>query len=238
MQRYPEMLFLQEYGARFLTDIGAVFRNIRKAIREINKIETENMANDPTEYVAGVDWGRSNDYTVVTILDARTGHLEDWDRFRKIPWHLQVERVAKLLREYKAKALTDSTGLGEPVFDMLYKEYNNISAFNITNRSKMEIIDNLAIMIENGAKYNQNQGRYAQPNVFFDDHDIPKITYPDIPQLIEELSMFGADITPSGRVKYNAPRGFNDDFVISLALAAWQLKRQSIELGFEFSTIF
>ena len=133
------------------------------------------------------------------------------------------------LRSYKAKALCDGTGLGDPVFVMLYREYSNIQNFNITNRTKQEIIDNLAVMIERGGKLKPMP---LEPK------DAPKVTYPEIPDLIQELSMFGMDQTPGGRVKYGAPRGFHDDFVVSLALAAWQLKRNAVDLGFEFSTIF
>jgi len=204
----PERVFLQEYCARFLQDLGAVFRNVLGSVSG----DFEDPL-DGVEYVAGVDWGRANDYTVVSIVDVDSGHLVAYDRFRKASWNLQVKRVARLLQKYRAKTLCDSGGIGDPLQEMLNAEYNNASRFKITSASKGDLIENLALMIEDGL-----------------------ITYPDIPNLIEELSLFGMKQT-STTIKYQAPRGYHDDFVISLALAAWQLKKSVKEIGFEFLTM-
>jgi hypothetical protein len=52
-----------------------------------------------------------------------------------------------------------------------------------------------------------------------------QITIPPIPELINELKLYGYKTTPSGNVQYGAPEGYHDDCVIALALASWQLKR-------------
>ena len=52
-----------------------------------------------------------------------------------------------------------------------------------------------------------------------------KITIPQIPELINELKLYGYKISANGNVQYGAPEGYHDDCVIALALAAWQLKR-------------
>lgn len=51
-----------------------------------------------------------------------------------------------------------------------------------------------------------------------------QISIPNIPELINELKLYGYKTTPSRNVQYGAPEGYHDDCVIALALAAWQLK--------------
>ena len=52
-----------------------------------------------------------------------------------------------------------------------------------------------------------------------------QVTIPQIPELINELKLYGYKISASGNVQYGAPEGYHDDCVVALALAAWQLKR-------------
>jgi hypothetical protein len=209
----PDMIFYQEYAARFVEDFGEVFRDIRKAIK--GTLEPPSTSPD-YEYVAGVDWGKSGDYTVVTILDQK-GHLVAYDQMYKQSYQFMSRRVAETLKSYKARALVESTGMGDPIFEMLEREYPNVTPFNMTNTSKGDIIENLAIMIERGAKGDDNG-----------------ITYPEIPELILQLQAFGMKQKTTGTIKYSAPKGFHDDYVISLALAAWLLRKGSIEIGIEF----
>jgi hypothetical protein len=209
----PDMIFFQEYAARFVEDFGEVFRDIRKAIR--GTLEPP-AASPDYEYVAGVDWGKSGDYTVVTILDQK-GHLVAYDQMYKQSYKFMAERVAETLASYKAHALVESTGMGDPIFEMLQREYHDITPFNMSNVSKGDIIENLAIMIERGAR--------GTPN---------GVTYPEIPELIVQLQAFGMKQKTTGTIKYAAPKGFHDDFVISLALSAWQLRKNTIEAGFYF----
>ena len=51
------------------------------------------------------------------------------------------------------------------------------------------------------------------------------ISFPDIPELINELSTFTFEQTDGGLIKYSAPDGMHDDIVISLALANWACGR-------------
>ena len=196
-----EAVFWQEYGARFQADLGAVFKGILEARQGDLEPPREGV-----EYFAGVDFGfsRGHSYTVVAILDER-GHLVAYDRFRGLGYKMTVERVASLLKEYKATALVDSTGFGNPIFEMLYERYDRIYPMRIKGHNKGPLIDNLALMIEQG-----------------------RVTYPDIPELIEELHVFGME-QKGGKIEYKAPKGFTDDFVIALALAAWQLRDVSSE---------
>ena len=45
------------------------------------------------------------------------------------------------------------------------------------------------------------------------------ISFPDIPELINELNIFTFETLPSGMLRYAAPDGLHDDIVMALALA-------------------
>ncbi len=145
----------------------------------------------------GVDLAKYMDFTVITVLD-RKGDLVYFDRFNKIDWNLQKERIRFISKKYPGKIVLDSTGVGDPIYDELRKDGLNVEGYRFTSPSKEQLINNLSMVIE-------------QELVHLD----------DIPELINELEIFEYQITPSRNLKMSAPEGYHDDCVISLALAAW-----------------
>lgn len=205
----PQLVFMQEYAARFLSDLGSVFQDITKAVHRSRSFEEPRTGE---QYYMGVDLGKVNDYTVLTIIDS-SGHVVHWDRFKTLNWPAQVKRIVDTADHYnEATILIDSTGLGDPVYDFIRLRYRHVQAFKITNPRKRDLIDNLAIAISSN-----------------------RISYPHIQELMEELQLFGVEQTSSGNIRYQAPRGFHDDCVISLALATWlKYKLTSKKLSFTF----
>ena len=208
--KLPQRVFMQEYAGRFLEDLGAVFQNITQAIT--GSLEPPVPGE---EYYVGVDLGKVQDYTVAIVTNS-IGHVVSFDRFRKKSWTRQVEDIIRIAREYNdATVFIDSTGLGDPIYDFIRVRYPHISSVKISGKSKSELIENLAISIQSG-----------------------HFTYPDIPELIEELSLFGVEQTASGTVRYEAPHGFHDDCVIAAALAAWaNVKVAAKKISFEWVDI-
>jgi len=208
--KLPTRVFLQEYVGRFLEDLGAVFQNITGAITGGLEPSIEGE-----EYYMGVDLGKVQDYTVAIVTNL-SGHVVAFERFRKKSWTVQVEEILRLAREYNdASIYIDSTGLGDPIYDFMRVRYPHISSVKISGQRKKELIENLAIAIQTG-----------------------HFTYPEIPVMIEELSLFGVDKTASGVIKYEAPRGFHDDCVIAAALAAWaNVKAAASKIHFEWVDI-
>jgi len=208
----PERLFRQEYGAEFLADLGSIFRFRRDENNKIINVQGEFQPPDPKgRYVAGADFGKRVSFTAVVVIDARTGHLVAFDRFKEVDWVLQVQRIANLVREYNAPLYVDSTGLGDPIFDFLQRIYPNVFPLHLSASRKKNLIDNLALMIEHG-----------------------DLTWPDEPLILDELQVFGIEQSRSGKRKYEAPRGFYDDIVIAFALAAWGLRRGARRPGYAF----
>lgn len=186
----PMRIFQQEYEARFLDDGGEVFRNIRDCIR--------GQYEEPTDrrtFYAGVDLAKSSDYSVICILNDK-GHLVHFERFNDIAYTIQKERITRTVGRYRAHTYIDSTGVGDPIFDDLSLSDLAINSFKFTNISKRQIIEALSMAIERA-----------------------EISFPEEPDLINELSTFTFEQLPSGMIRYNAPSGLHDDCVIALALA-------------------
>jgi len=192
----PEQVFKQEYQALFLEDAASVFRGVREIISDDCLKEPENH-----KYILGVDLGKHEDFTVLTVLDKYTHKVVHWERFKKIDWNLQKERIMATSKKYNnARIIIDSTGLGDPISDDLKHHGLIVDDFKISGKSKSQLIDKLSIYI-------QQKAIQIPPN--------------DI--LTDELESYGYQLSDSGNIKYSAPTGLHDDCVISLALAVWGL---------------
>lgn len=201
----PELVFRQEYLAEFLEDIGAVFRNVRAHIKKIATIPQKDH-----RYVVGADLAKYEDFTVLTALDVASGELHGFERFSQLDWVFQRRRIVEFCKRYNnARLLIDSSGVGDPIYDELRRHKINITGYKFTSSTKADLIENLSLMLDNN-----------------------QLSYPDIPELINELRIFGYKRTPAGNIQYQAPETMHDDCVISLALAAWQIRRPSkIDVG-------
>ncbi|MCP3681203.1 MAG: hypothetical protein GY861_00800, partial [bacterium] len=144
VSEFPERIFRQEYQAEFLDDGGEVFRNIRDCIKGP-------MGNIPftpkNSYYAGVDLGKSVDFSVICILD-NYGHLVFYDRFKDVDWSLQKPRIVNACGQYRAFTKMDSTGLGDPILSDVMRSGIAIQGFKFSNISKRQLIEKLAMAIE------------------------------------------------------------------------------------------
>lgn len=197
----PELVFRQEYLAEFLSDVGAVFRGIKNCIMGVLSDPKPNES-----YTLGVDLAKYSDFTVLCCLDSR-GHLVAFDRFNQIDWAFQKARIIDMAEKYRAKVIIDSSGVGDPIFEDLQRAGLNIEGYKFTNESKKQLIEGLSLAIEQR-----------------------RVSFPDIPVLINELKIFGYKIKASGTITYNAPPGYHDDCVIALALAAREVSAGTNEV--------
>ena len=211
-----ELLYAQEFEAKFIDDFGMVFReeDIEAAMAELPGvvIRDHTVDSEPQQghlYVAGIDWGRKYDYTVVAILDTgqspmRLVHLS---RRRSASWRAQAEEVAQILFRFGTRRiLVDNNSMGDSVAEMLTDQMDKktqnatwhpkIDRYNFGAETKQTLIDKL------------NVGLSAHA-----------LQFPPLPALVDELRNFEYAPGGPGRLKMAARAGGHDDCVIALALA-------------------
>ena len=195
----PERIYQQEYEALFLDDAGGVFRRVLEAATLQPQAPTAHG-----QYVMGVDWGKSNDFTVLTVIDVVQREMVAMDRFNQIDYAVQRGRLQALAERYKPTViLAESNSMGEPIIEQLQRDGLPVRGFQTTNATKAAIIEGLALAFER-----------------------TELRILDDATLVGELQAYEMDKTPSGMVRYGAPEGLHDDTVMSLALA-WEAAHTS-----------
>jgi phage terminase large subunit-like protein len=192
-ERVPDRTYRQEWLAEFVDDGGGVFRRVLEAA-------TGTVQDDPIDghnYVMGVDWGKSNDYTVIAVIDSETKELVLMDRSNKVDYSVQVMRLTALCdRFHPAAIVAERNSMGEPLIEALQRSDLPVIPFITTNATKANIIDGLALAFERG-----------DLRIIHD------------PILVSELQAYESERLPSGLQRYSAPDGMHDDCVMSLAMA-------------------
>lgn len=203
----PRRVFEQEVMAVFQDESGGVFRGVRDAV---DKDRTEPDAwHNTRRYSAGVDLARIEDFTVIDVVDD-LGRQVYHERFNQISWERQQESIKRVAKQYRCPVVLDTTGVGDPIFEALRKAGLQVVPFQFTNASKEQLIDNLAMRIEQG------EARLM-----------------DIDVQTNELLAYQYELTPSRNVRMNAPAGMHDDTVIALGLAYWGLKHNTESFSFK-----
>lgn len=203
-QELPEMVFQQEYEAVFLAESAGVFTNIDACIRGGMLDPQPNC-----DYVVGWDIAKYQDFSVISVLNCQTMHLDYWQRTNHVDYSVQVEDVCSIALRYNyAYILQDSTGVGDPVLEQVKMRGLRADGYLFTNTSKKTLIEGLVVGI-------QNVG----------------VTFPHIPVLIAELRQMQYTLTPSRLISYAAPDGAHDDTVMSLGLAYLAASRPHVPLS-------
>ncbi len=201
--RLPERVYLQEFCGQFIEGAGAVFRNVRECATGTFSEKVEGVS-----YHGGLDLARVEDFTVATIVhkdrEQRKVLVDAIDRFHKLDWSLQVQRIVALSRKYSATLLCDTTGVGDPVHESLRGAGAYVNPYPFTLASKNALVNNIAMMLE--------RRRVVLPK--------PELA----PELIDELEAFEYSVTERGAVRSSAPSGQHDDCVMSLGLALWEVR--------------
>lgn len=202
----PERVWREEYLAEFVEDSGHVFRRIHEAATAPRAA----MPVSGRRYVAGVDWGREQDFTVIVILDTETRQMVALDRFQQIGWQLQRDRLQVLAERWQPGVIwAEANSIGAPNIEALQAEGLPVRPFTTTARSKSGLIEGLALALERG--------------------DVALL--PD-DVLLGELASYTLQRLPEGGYRYSAPSGAHDDCVIALALAWHGLQHGGTSIEF------
>lgn len=164
-------------------------------------------------YVAGVDWGRENDYTALSIFDVHTGHEVYIDKWRKPLSYSQIRaEIARVLCEWRVK--------------LCVCEYNSIGGVNMHELSEDVMVRwrglgnelHTAPGIDRFVTTNKTKA-YAV-DLFrrgLESHDILLMDNPDANA---ELRAYQETLSPSGTPQWSAPSSGHDDTVMA-RLIAW-----------------
>lgn len=197
----PEAIFNQEYLADFIESSGGVFRRIREAATA----EPQTQSRPGSQYLFGVDFGKHEDFTVITVIEIKTKTVVQIDRFNQIDYHVQMQRLTGMYQRFKPVAIiAERNSMGDPLIEQMQRQGLPVWPFTTTNATKSAIIDGLALAFERS-----------------------DITILDDLMLISELQAYEMDRLPSGLFRYGAPSGFHDDCVMSLALAWYGISQSN-----------
>jgi len=199
----PDNIYRQEILAEFMDDGGEVFSSIKSncILPSYPPIATGE------KYYAGLDFGRQNDYTVLTVVNSK-GEMVDFYRERQKSWDIIVSELLVRLRKWKPVVYAEVNSIGDVLFENIKKQYSAVQPFVTNNESKQNMIEDLIMGL------NENKLLLPTQELNVD--------------LYKELSVFTYEYSPRTRkVKYGAPSGFHDDCVISLGLTYYSFKKKA-----------
>lgn len=188
-----EHAFRQEILAEFLEDGAGVFSNVMSSA-----IAPMDVAPDQgRHYVMGIDLGRSNDFTVMTVIDIESRTQVDFSRLSQYSYVVQKTEALRLYQKWRPiSVVVEKNSVGDPFIDYLQLAGVPVMPFMTTTASKPNLIGSLALAFDQRV-----------------------ISILNIQQQVDELRGYQAIRLPSGMVRYEAPSGRHDDCVMALALA-------------------
>ena len=146
-----------------------------------------------------MDLGGSDDYTVLTICDK--DNVEVYcERWRHMEWSTIINNIVTQLNKYKPSGYVESNGAQDAIYEQIRNKVNynknSVQPFVTTSKNKQSIIESLIVEFE------------AQT-----------IGILGLDWQINELEVFTYEYNVKSRqIKYSAPTGLHDDYVMSRAI--------------------
>ena len=140
--------YRQEILAEFLEGEGQVFRNLSACL--YSPADAEIRSHQGHRLVAGMDWGRRDDATVLSIGCADCNKELVLDRFTQIGYPVQRDRIKAHIERWHPSLLAEANSIGGPNIEQLREDGVSVEAFNTTHESKGRIIRRLQLALERG----------------------------------------------------------------------------------------
>ena len=190
--KVTKTIFTQDYLGLFAELMGSVFGDFSLCV-------SDDIDEDSPIKTMGIDWGTGSgsDYTAICIMNAKK-QVVCLDFFNDKDSTNTINRIAELYNLYKPENIVvEQNSIGSVYKDLLKKKLNKtIHSFVTTNDSKNKIINKLQVAFQN-----------------------KDIQIPNIPELLNELTIYEQQLTPTNKPTFNAISGGHDDLIIALALA-------------------
>jgi hypothetical protein len=185
------------YRVYLLVEIRSRLSPVTKGLsNDAATLDIQTKATTPT--YAGLDLGRQNDYTVLTIMDQNKNVIFVYRENQK-EWNHIIENIVKYIRQFNVRrCFVETNNVGDVIEELLRKELSGIISGQWTGTNKISLIESLIVEFENKTI---------------------KIPKKEQSELYNELVIFSYEYNPKTRgLKYSAPSGFHDDCVMSLAI--------------------
>lgn len=190
----PMRSFQQEILGEFLDNGGEVISGLDEIISHgVTRIEPQQGQT----YRAGLDLAKSVDWSVLSIFDS-AGQQVLLERWQGVPWAETIRRAVRLVEPYKALLTVDATGVGDPVYDAIRKEWPRTEPFKFTEQSRADLLNALILQFE------QMQLRLL-----------------DNAAQRSELESLEWAMTPRGKARLQVPGSMHDDIIMADALAVY-----------------
>lgn len=186
--------YRQEILAEFVPGVGAVFTLDKADFRPF--VPLAEIKHEGHRLVAGLDWGRKNDYTVMSVGCADCEEELLLERINLLEYHEQRDFLKLWLTPFgEVELLGEANSIGDANLGELRKDGYDISEWWTSNSSKASIVQGLRLeFTQHGWKWLENEKAW------------------------NELESFEMTLTKSGLAHYAAPEGLNDDTVMARML--------------------
>jgi len=199
----PQERFLREFEAQFVEDVDSWLpQDLITRCVDGNLEYLEFGVEAKGEFFAGVDFGKHQDHSVVTVLERKekTFKVVHVKRFPlETPYASVIGYIKALCDKWRSiyRISADITGVGEYIVeDMMRGGIGNVTGVNFTAPTK----EALATMMKQ---------EMVKGCLFF----------PYDRELINELNIEKFEMMKTGGIKFSHPEGSHDDMFWSLALA-------------------
>lgn len=197
--------FLNEYLGEFLEMFGTVFGNFSKVI-------SNNINKNNNQFYFGIDFSQNggNDNTAIAIFNSEK-ELVRIVYFNDKGSYETVDIIISLLKQYHPVNVSlEMNSMGKTMYDILVQKLKEnrisqkITKFWTDNTNKRRIIENFAADIEKGS-----------------------VQLLDDTELKLELACYELEKTPTGKITYNAKKGYKDDCIMAIAICLDSMRKSN-----------
>jgi len=209
--------YKQEILALFVKGYGQVFKLHVEDFVPPKEFEDLAFIHAGHRLVAGLDWGRKNDYTCMCIGCATCRIELEIERFAEIDYPTQRDRIRGICERYRTAGDEDppesdkypagfeleirgeSNAMGLPVIEQLREDGIAVLEFYADRSSKPTIVQQIRLAFE-------------------------KRTWKwlDDPDAFQELETYESKVSSFGNIQFGAPEGLHDDTVTARMLMLHQ----------------
>ena len=196
--------YAQEIMAEFVKGHGQVFKLHMEDFMPSLEFEDLAFIHAGHRLVAGLDWGRKNDFTVMPVGCATCRQEIELVRFGEIDYPSQRDRVKSVYVRYveagfALEILAESNAMGLPNIEQLRQDGVPILEFFTSAASKPTLVQQLRLAFEQRAWQ-----------------------WLDDPIALQELETYESKVSRMGNMTFSAPEGLHDDTVMGRMLMLHQ----------------